>query len=224
MLKQTSIQFLKQMLTFWPHLTPQEQDFLLDTTQELNFTKNHIVHNGENDCAGVILLKKGTLRTYLLSEEGREITLFRLYENDVCILSASCLLSNITFDVQVSAETACDVLLIPSPVFSRLVQNNVYAENFSYKVATDRFSDVMWAMQQILFMSFDKRLAIFLADEASRTETTSLHLTHEQIARYTGSAREVVSRMLKYFAEEGIVALSRGEIKILDKEKLRSLT
>ena len=223
MLSQDSIIFLKEILSFWPHLTPDEQDFLLDTAQELQFSKHQIIHNGENHCAGVILIKKGTLRTSLLSEEGREITLFRLYEKDVCILSASCLLSNITFDVQVCAETDCDVVLIPSSVFSKLAQHNIYAENFSYKVATERFSDVMWAMQQILFMSFDKRLAIFLADEAARTETTSLRLTHEQIARYTGSAREVVSRMLKYFAEEGIVSLSRGEIKIIDKEKLRSL-
>lgn len=90
-------------------------------------------------------------------------------------------------------------------------------------MATTRFSDVMWAMQQILFMGVDKRLAIFLWDETAKTGSNSIKMTHEQIARYMGSAREVVSRMLKYFAGEGIVALSRGEIRVMDKEKLSKL-
>ena len=78
-------------------------------------------------------------------------------------------------------------------------------------------------MQQILFMSFDKRLAIFLLDEVAKNNSDTLKITHEQIAKYMGSAREVVSRMLKYFEGEGIVALSRGGIQLLDKQKLRGL-
>ena len=79
-------------------------------------------------------------------------------------------------------------------------------------------------MQQILFMSFDRRLAVFLIDELSRSTTDSIQLTQDQIAKYMGSAREVVSRMLKYFSAEGIVEVHRGGIKILDKSKLRALT
>jgi CRP/FNR family transcriptional regulator len=82
----------------------------------------------------------------------------------------------------------------------------------------------MWAMQQILFMSMDKRMAIFLWDEMSRTKNDTLKITHEQAARYVGSAREVVTRMLKYFSTEGIVEVSRGGIRILDKAKLFDLT
>ncbi len=78
----------------------------------------------------------------------------------------------------------------------------------------------MWAMQQILFMSFDKRLAIFLIDELAKTGGDTVRLTHEQIAKYMGSAREVVTRMLKYFANEGIVTLSRGAVTVTDREKL----
>ena len=81
----------------------------------------------------------------------------------------------------------------------------------------------MWVMQQILFMSMDKRLAIFLHDESTRLGTDNLTLTHEQIAKYMGSAREVVSRMLKYFSAEGIVQVSRGGIKIIDRQKLKRL-
>ena len=81
----------------------------------------------------------------------------------------------------------------------------------------------MWVMQQILFMSMDKRLAIFLSDESARTGSDIIELTHGQIARYMGTARESVSRMLKYFANEGIVEVSRGGVRILDRKHLRSL-
>ena len=140
------------------------------------------------------------------------------------MLSASCILQNITFDVCVEAETATDGLLIPASQYHRLMEQNIYAENFTNLLVVDRFSNVMWAMEQLLFMRFDKRLAIFLLDELSKTGDVNIRLTHEQIAKYMGSAREVVSRMLKYFAKEGLIEMSRGGIKILDREKLRELT
>ena len=169
-------------------------------------------------------MKSGELRTYIMSEDGREITLYRLSEGSVCIMSASCVLHNITFDVFVDAECDTDVLLIHSAFFAKLLEQNVYAENFSLKKAGDMFSEVMWTMEQILFMRFDKRLAIFLLDEASRTGSDTLALTHEQIAKYMGSVREVVSRMLKYFEKEGLVRLSRGAVEVIQKAKLRDLT
>lgn len=159
----------------------------------------------------------------MLSEEGKEITLYRLGAGDVCILSASCVLKNITFDVFIDAEQESEVILINSSVFQKICHENIYAENFSLKQTVDRFSDVMWAIEQILFMSFDKRLAIFLLDEMSKTGDNSIQLTHDQIAKYMGSAREVVSRMLKYFEKEGLVDLYRGGLKILDKDGLREI-
>ena len=151
------------------------------------------------------------------------MTLYRLFPGDICILSASCVLEAITFDVFIDAEEDTDVLLINSAVFHQIAEQNIYVKCFGYELATTRFSDVMWAMQQILFMGADKRLAIFLSDEIAKTGSDRIKMTHEQIARYMGTAREVVSRMLKYFAGEGIVALSRGEIRIVDKEKLHKL-
>lgn len=134
------------------------------------------------------------------------------------MLSASCILQNITFDVCVEAEEDTEALLIPSAQYQKLIKQNIYAENFTYSLVIDRFSNVMWAMEQLLFMRFDKRLAIFLLDELSKTGNPRINLTHEQIAKYMGSAREVVSRMLKYFAKEGMIEMSRGGIRILDKE------
>ena len=156
--------------------------------------------------------------------EGKDITLYRLREGDLCMLSASCVLDAITFDVFIDAEEESECCVISGPVFAAVSECNPDIKIFALETAVGRFSDVMWVMQQILFMSMDKRLAIFLADESARTGTDVISLTHGQIARYMGSAREVVSRMLKYFAGEGIVEVSRGGIKILDRKRLRRLT
>ena len=96
-------------------------------------------------------------------------------------------------------------------------------EAYTYKQSADRFSDVMWVMQQQLFMGLDGRLAVFLLDEVARQKTDKLELTHDEMARHIGSAREAVSRMLKSFAESGLVALSRGHIEILNKAALHDL-
>ena len=223
MVNQKDVAFIKSVFTFWDKLTPQQKSLILGNIVTVNYKAGENIHSGENDCVGVLLLQSGELRTYILSEEGREITLYRSGPNDICILSASCILQNITFDVHIDAECNSNVLLLNSTIFQEICNQNIYAENFSYKITIDSFSDVMWAMQQILFMSFDKRLAIFLLDEISRNNSESIHLTHEQIAKYVGSAREVVSRMLKYFEKEGFVALSRGEVNVIDKIRLKLL-
>jgi CRP/FNR family transcriptional regulator len=210
-------------LSFWDHLNPNQKTMLLENTMPVSYKRAENIHRGENDCVGVLLIKSGELRTYILSEDGRDITLYRLGSDEICILSASCILENITFDVHIDAEADCEVLLLKSSIFSQICNENIYAENFSYKSMIDRFSDVMWAMQQILFMSFDKRLTIFLLDEVARTGSNTINMTHEQIAKYIGSAREVVSRMLKYFENEGYVNLSRGKIEVIDKVQLKEI-
>ncbi len=139
------------------------------------------------------------------------------------MLSASCVLDAVTFDVFLDAEEESECCVIAGPVFAAVSERNPGMKIFALETAVSRFSDVMWVMQQILFLSIDKRLAIFLSDESARTGSDTIALTHGQIARYMGSAREVVSRMLKYFAGEGLVEVSRGGVTILDKKRLRRL-
>lgn len=210
-------------LPFWNKLSKAEAELLLSGTKSIFYKQGDNIHSPSNECIGVLLVRLGELRTYILSESGKEVTLFRLREGEICILSASCLLSNITFDVFIDAQKDTEVLLISSAVFAQLQSKNVYVENFALHLAADRFSDVMWAMEQILFMSFDARLAVFLLDETSKTGEDNLTLTHEQIAKYIGSAREVVSRMLKHFEGEGTVELHRGGLKITDRSMLQKL-
>lgn len=223
MSNQTDQAFLESALSFFPHLSSAEKNLLLQNTAAVPYKKGSSIHRADYKCLGLLLVKSGSLRVYIMSEDGREITLYRIYPGELCILSASCVLSSITFDVYIDAVEDSQVLQVSSSVISLLMHDNIYVEAFANRAAAERFSDVMWAMQQILFMSFDRRLAIFLLDESASLGTDTLSMTHEQIAKLMGSAREVVTRMLKYFSQEGYVALSRGCVTLLDKKALRKL-
>ena len=208
---------------FWGQLTPAEQEQLCRFTRPVKYRKGERVHSPVENCVGILLLRSGQLRAYLLSEDGRDITLYRLFQGEVCILSASCVMDSVNFDLYIDAEEDTEAYCIGAGVFRQLMQQNVYVRCYAYQMTAERFSDTMWTMQQILFMSADRRLAIFLTDELAKTGGADLHMTHDQIARYMGSAREVVSRLLKYFAGEGLVRLYRGGVEVLDKERLKQI-
>ncbi len=216
-------EMFKMHFPFWDKLSDAQKELLHLYTTDTIYEKGANIHGNNGECTGAIFIRSGQLRAYMLSDEGREITLYRLYTGDICMLSASCVLKTITFDVYIDAEEKSEVSIIHSNTFSALAAQNIFVENFALKLATERFSDVMWAMQQILFMSFDRRLAVFLLDESLKNDDDMIKLTHEQIAKYMGSAREVVSRMLKYFSSEGLVSYSRSGIKILDKKRLKKI-
>lgn len=223
MQKEEKIALFASAFPFWEKMSERDKDTFINTSQFVRFAKGTNIHDG-GECTGIILVKSGSLRIYMLSDDGKEITLYRLFSGDMCILSASCVLDAITFDVFIDAEEECECVVVGGCAMEDLTRRMPEAKIFVLESALGRFSDVMWVMQQMLFMSMDKRLAIFLLDEASKTGSDTIKLTHEQIARYMGSAREVVSRMLKYFVSEGLVASSRSEgIKILDKKRLRAL-
>ncbi len=213
----------KEYFPFWEKTSDEDREYICRNSHMFTYPKGRNIHNGE-ECSGVILVRSGSLRLYMMSDEGKEITLYRLYRGDLCMLSASCVLDAITFDVFVDAEEDSQCCVVSGPAFAAVSQRNPDIRIFALETAVSRFSDVMWVLQQVLFMSMDKRLAIFLSDESARTGSDTITLTHGQIARYMGSAREVVSRMLKYFAGEGIVEVSRGGVMILDKKRLRNLT
>lgn len=220
MISDKDIELLSQKLTFWDTLHQSQKDILISTAKEMTITKGHSFCCRKDEPIGVIVIKSGTIRTFITSDEGREITLLCLDAGDVSIISTPRILTDIEMDITMETETECRIIQINPAAFTQIYKENIQAELFCYKIATKRFSDVMWVMQQILFTSFAKRLASFLIEESNKTGSATIHMTHEQIARYLGTAREVVSRMLKYFSTEGYVRLSRGDITILDMEKL----
>lgn len=212
----------REILPFWSEISETDRDFICQNSYVFTYPKGKNIHDG-SECSGVIFVRQGSLRLFIMSDEGRDITLYRLHKGDMCMLSASCVLEAITFDVFIDAEEDSECYVISGPAFAAAAKRNPAIKIFALETAVSRFSDVMWVLQQILFMSMDRRLAIFLSDESARIGSDTITLTHEQIARYMGSAREVVSRMLKYFANEGMVEVSRKGIKILDKKRLRRL-
>ena len=210
-------------LPFWPSLTEQEQETIRRGAFFRHYEKGAFVHSSDNECLGMLVVLSGEVRTYLLSDEGREVTLFRLYPGELCVLSASCVISQITFDTQMTAGPDTEVLIIPANIIAALKEKNLHVRCFLYELATKRFSDVMWAMQQILFKGLDRRLAEFLLAEAERTGSDTIRMTHEQIAQHISSAREAVARMLKSFSEDGLVELKRGAITLRDTDGLNRL-
>ena len=210
-------------LPFWASLTEQEKEILRKSAVIRRYEKGSFIHSNDRDCLGMLFILSGEIRTYILSDEGREITLFRLYPNDLCVLSASCVISQISFDTQMTARQDTEVLIIPPNITALLKEQNISVRCFLYEQATERFSEVMWAMQQILFKGLDQRLAAFLVEECERTNSNTVRMTHEQIARNISSAREAVARMLKQFTQDGLVELKRGEIIIKDTDGLKRL-
>lgn len=215
-------QFFGEYFPFWSKLSDSDKQRLCQSSALVHFEKEQSVHNNSG-CSGLFIVKTGRLRLYMLSEEGKEITLYRLSPGEICMLSASCVLQSITFDVYVEAEIPSDCYMISGAAFADVSQRVLEVKNFALETAVQRFSDVMWIMQQIVFMSMDKRLAIFLLDEISVNGTDMVEMTHEQIARHLGTAREVVTRMLRHFSSDGWIEVTRKGIKILDKTKLRDI-
>ena len=212
----------KEIFPFWDEISADVQGYLCRHSFAMTDSKGTTIHDG-SECSGVFFIRSGCLRVYIMSENGKDITLYRLYSGDMCMLSASCVLQAITFDVMIDAEEDSECYVISGPAFASVSESNPKIKIFSLETAISRFSDVMWVMQQILFMSMDQRLAIFLSDESKRIGSDVIPLTHEQIAKYMGSAREVVTRMLKYFVNEGLVEVSRKGVKLLDKKRLEEL-
>lgn len=210
-------------LNFWDKLSSVEKDTIVNAASRRTYAKGDSIHSGNVRCTGVIFIVTGSAKVYMLSEDGREITLYRLLAGEYCVLSASCVLKSITFDVFVEAEEPTEALIISPKVFLGITESNVYAENCALQTAVERFSAVMWAMQQLLFMKMDKRLAVYLYDKSLETKNLILKTTHDEIASDIGSSREVVTRMLKYFSQEGYVKTNRGSIEIVDKKGLFDL-
>ncbi len=208
---------------FIDDLTDQQKTFTNDSIITRKYDKGSIINRNEDGCVGLLAVEEGQLRVYIVSDSGREVTLFRVEAGEICVLSVSCLLDSIVFDVVIEAATDVTVKVIPAGVIHKLEEDNPKVGLFLYKTATEKFSEVMWTMQQILFMKLDSRIAIFLWDEINRIGEDEIAVTHDVIASQIGSSREAVTRVMKYFEKEGILDLKRGRVSVLNRDALKSL-
>ena len=207
----------------WNQLDDAQKKLLQQSAVFRLVRKGTTIHNGSENCTGLLLLGSGQLRAYILSDEGREITIYRLLAHDICLFSASCMMNSIQFEISVEAEKDTAFWIIPADIYKKLMLESAAVSNYTNEVMATRFSDVMWLMEQVLWKSFDKRLAEFLLEESNLEGSLVLKTTHEAIGNHLGNPREVVTRMLRYFQSEGMVRLARGVIEITDKGKLESL-
>lgn len=214
---------LESLFPIWQALNDAQRAKLLIDATPRSVEKYTVLMNGSADCVGLFLIESGQLRTYIVSDEGKEITLYRLFERDICLFSASCLIASLQFDIWVEAEKQSRFWVLPVSTYENLMESSPVVANYTSELMASRFSEVMWLMEQILFKRFDSRLASFLLDESAVEGTLALSLTHERIANHLGTAREVVTRMLKYFQEEGMVKLARGKVCLINEQKLNKL-
>ena len=212
-----------EYLPFWNKLTAEQKQRIENVIEFRQIKKDTHIHDSSADCLGLVAVRSGQLRAYILSEDGREITISRLTQYDVSLLSASCVMPDMQFNVMIEAEKDSEFWSIPACLFKNLVDESLAVSNFSRNLLSGNFSELMWLMEQIMWKSFDKRLAAFLLEEIQLEESDTLRMTHEKIANHMGTAREVVTRMLRYFQNEGMVQLTRGAIEITDRDKLEAL-
>ena len=214
---------LRDFFPMWDKLEPGQREALENALGRRSVKKDQIIHSGDMECTGLYLIQSGQLRAYILSEEGREISIYRLFPRDVCLFSASCIMRSIQFQVTIQAEKDSLLYVIPAEIYKGLMEQSAPLANYTNEIIASRFSEVMWLIEQVMWKSFDKRLAAFLLEESALEGSTLLKTTHELIAKHLGSAREVVTRMLRYFQSEGMVRLSRGAIELSDPEALEAL-
>lgn len=207
----------------WDQLQPHQQQQLLDTLSFRTVSKGTILHGGSVAGTGLYLIRTGQLRAYVFSDEGREITIYRLFEKDMCLFSAACIIHSIHFDVTFQAEKDTEFWVISPEVYQSLMAESAAVANYTNELMASRFSEVMWRMQQFMWKSMDKRVAEFLLQEAAIEKTRRLKITHETIANHLGSHREVITRMLRYFQSQGLVKVSRGMVTLLDTARLEEL-
>lgn len=214
---------LSSYFPIWDRLTQAQQAQLTRSARLRTAPKGTLLHNGSEDCVGLLVVCSGALRAFILSPDGREVTIYRLFERDICLFSASCMLKSAQFDVSVEVERDAQLWIIPADVYQSVAASSAALANYTNELMASRFSDVMWLVEQILWRSQDKRLASFLLSESALQETRTLSITHDRIAAHMGTAREVVTRLLRYFQSEGMVRLTRGTVELTDEAKLRAL-
>jgi len=210
-------------LPFWANLSPDEKAVVSQRAVTKRFAKGQLVSSNSSSCLGIVLILSGGVRVGLVSDEGREITLFRAGEGEVCVSTASCVIRQLAFDTDVTAETDTAILVIPSSVCAKLMESNIHVRAFVFEMQAERYSQTVRAIQAMLFKRFDQRLATYLVSEHDRTGSAEVKKTQEEIARDVNSAREVVARMLHEFSTRGLVEIRRGSIRLLDIEGLRKI-
>ena len=206
-------------LPFWGALSAREREAMGSCAQIRSYRKGELIYSKEQECLGLVYVLSGSIRTFMLSDEGREVRLYHVDEQDTDVLSASCVMNEIAFETQMVADSDSTLLIVPAVCLKSFKESNLHVRCFLFEKLGERFSDVMQEMQAILFTRLDQRIARALLLRGE----TSVRITHEQLAGEVNSTREAVSRILKDMERQSLIRLSRGQIVLTDLGALRLL-
>lgn len=170
-------------------------------------------------CNGVMLIKEGKCRVYMVSETGREITLFYIKKGETLALSMNCIGGSMPIDIKVSAEQDSVLLRINSKEFRKIHKESFELQKFLVKNITEKMNEILWIVEQVVFKNMDNRVANYLL----RLNSRIIYNTHKEIGNDLGTAREVISRILKYFEKLELVEIGRGKIRIINREGLEKI-
>ncbi len=213
-------EYIKEAKLSFPllnQLSEADQKFFFDSAQCVKVPKNLLLLKNGDACQDMIFILHGSIRVYKLSEDGGEITLYRLTKGDTCILNVSCIMNAQHYNAMAETEEETIFLKINGKVFKEILHSNSLWQEFIFKKLSDRLSEVMMIVEQVAFQRMDKRLALFILEH---DDNGPIQITHETIALELGTAREVISRLLKNFEKQGMIKLSRGSIQILNRHEL----
>ena len=212
-----------EKLSFWNTLSEKEREVAKGGLTQRTYEKGTYILGFSDACLGMVYIRKGSIRVFITSEEGREVTLFHISEGDCCVFSSACVIGGVTLDVQMVAESEVELLAIHAGTVAKLMESNIHFKCFIYELAAKRYSTVVWVMQQILFAHFDERMARFLLSRYEKTGDSTIRMTQEAMAQEVNSAREVVARMLRQFESDGLIELNRGIVILKNIELLKNI-
>lgn len=199
-----------------------EVSFLLDKrARQVALHKGTLIFGPGNPAENLLLLVSGTVRVQQLSEDGREIVLYRVHAGESCVLTTACLLAFEDYSAEGIAETDVEAIMIPRDVFDELMSMSKEFRAFVFEAYSKRITDLFMVIEEIAFKRMDIRVAQKLLE--LKDAKSVLHLTHQQLATELGTAREVISRQLKEFERRGWANLSRGEIELRDVAAIERL-
>lgn len=213
---------INELFPFMNQLTIEQKKQVDEKSLVVKYEKGKILMNEGMACNGAIFVLEGSIRIYKVSEEGKEITLYRVEKGQTCIMTVSCILANVDYQAIAEVEEDVSLLMIPSDIFLMLFSSSIPIQQFVFGTLSTRMTEVMMIVEEVAFKSMNTRISSFLLEQVEKQNTKTIKITHEKIALELGTAREVVSRVLMDFQKKGAVEISRGQIKLKDKHLLNA--
>jgi len=197
---------------FYKKILPEQLEKLRTHVVERELEKGQFIMGDSGRCNGIPLILSGTMRLFKMAENGREINVYDVNEGEICVLAAVCALAEFDYDYSAQAKTNCVMAILPPETFRQLMNESEAFKNFVFRTLSDKLVSALRAIEMLNFSSIEDRLSDYLYYHADKENVVMA--THEMIARDIGSSREVVSRQLKKFENQGLLKLKRGRVEL----------